>query len=103
MMDFIIRIMPNVVDRFDVFVESIYETLLMILISGSIALILGLIFGTILVVTRPGDILENKAVYTVLGKIVDLFRAAPLIDHGYFYWFKRCVYTFDHRNCSILC
>lgn len=43
MMDFIIRIMPNVVDRFDVFVESIYETLLMILISGSIALILGLI------------------------------------------------------------
>ena len=25
------------------------------------------------------------------------------IDHGYFYWFKRCVYTFDHRNCSILC
>ena len=79
MMDFIIQIMPNVVDRFDVFVESIYETSLMILISGSIALILGLIFGTILVVTRPGDILENKAVYTVLGKIVDLFRAAPFI------------------------
>ena len=57
MMDFIIRIMPNVVDRFDVFVESIYETLLMILISGSIALILGLIFGTILVehITRSSN------------------------------------------------
>lgn len=79
MIDFIIQIMPNVVDRFDVFVESIYETLLMILISGTISLVFGVIFGVILVVTRPGDILENKVVYTVLGKIVDLFRAVPFI------------------------
>ena len=54
MMDFLIQIMPNVIDRFDVFLESIYETFLMILISGSISLILGLIIGAILVVTRPG-------------------------------------------------
>lgn len=79
MMDFIIQIMPNVVDRFDVFVESFYETLIMSVISGSMALLLGLIFGTILVVTRPGDILENKWIYTILGKIIDLFRAAPFI------------------------
>ena len=29
MMDFLIQIMPNVIDRFDVFLESIYETFLM--------------------------------------------------------------------------
>lgn len=79
MMDFIIQIMPNVVDRFDVFVESIYETLLMIVIAGGLSIVLGIVFGVILVVTRPGDILENKFVYTVFGKVIDFFRAAPFI------------------------
>ncbi|MFR9254387.1 MAG: methionine ABC transporter permease [Merdibacter sp.] len=38
-----------------------------------------MIFGVILVVTREGDIMENKIVYTVLGKIIDLFRAIPFV------------------------
>ena len=79
MMDFLTGIMPNVIDPADIFLASIYDTFLMILISGSISLIFGLILGAILVVTRPGDILENRLIYTVLGKIVDLFRAAPFI------------------------
>ena len=41
--------------------------------------VLAIVFGLILVVTREGDILENKIVYTVLGKIIDLFRAIPFI------------------------
>lgn len=79
MMDFIIQIMPNVVERFDIFVDAIYETLLMVFISGSISTIFGIIFGVILVVTRPGDVLENKIINTVLGRIIDLFRAVPFI------------------------
>ena len=79
MMEFLIQIMPNVVERFDVLVESLYETLLMIVISGFLSIVLGIVFGVILVVTRPGDILENKFIYTVFGKFIDLFRAAPFI------------------------
>lgn len=78
-MEFLIQIMPNVVERFDVLVESLYETLLMIVISGFLSIVLGIVFGVILVVTRPGDILENKFIYTVFGKFIDLFRAAPFI------------------------
>lgn len=79
MMDVLIHIMPNVIDRFDIFVESIYETLLMIVIAGSLSIVLGILFGVILVVTRPGDILENKFIYTIFGKCIDFFRAAPFI------------------------
>lgn len=78
-MDVLIHIMPNVIDRFDIFVESIYETLLMIVIAGSLSIVLGILFGVILVVTRPGDILENKFIYTIFGKCIDFFRAAPFI------------------------
>lgn len=79
MMDFLINIMPNVVDRFDVLVESFYETLIMILVSGTISIVLGIILGVLLVVIREGDILENRLLYTILGKIIDLFRASPFI------------------------
>ena len=44
-------------------------------LSACISLVFGIVFGLILVVTREGDILENKIVYTVLGKIIDLFFA----------------------------
>lgn len=79
MMELLMNIMPNVIERFDIFVESIYETLLMVLIGGSLSIVFGILFGVVLVVTRPGDILENKWVYSILGKIIDLFRAAPFI------------------------
>lgn len=79
MMDLLMQVMPNVVERFDIFVESIYETLIMVIVSGFFSIVLGIIMGVILVVTRPGDILENKWLYSFLGKIVDLFRAAPFL------------------------
>ena len=79
MNDILNQYMPNLIYMFPEFLESIGQTLLMVLICGFISLVFGIVFGLILVVTREGDILENKIVYTVLGKIIDLFRAIPFI------------------------
>ena len=43
------------------------------------SLVFGLIFGVILVVTKEGNILENKTVYYILDKIVNIFRSIPFI------------------------
>ena len=51
----------------------------MLFISGTISLVFGLIFGVILVVTKEGNILENKTVYYILDKIVNIFRSIPFI------------------------
>ncbi len=79
MMNFLIQIMPNLIDRIDVFGDAIIEILLMVLISGAVSALFGIVFGVILVVTRPGDILENRILNTILGRIIDLFRAVPFI------------------------
>ena len=79
MSDILNQYMPNLIYMFPEFLESIGQTLLMVLVCGFISLVFGIVFGLILVVTREGDILENKIVYTVLGKIIDLFRAIPFI------------------------
>ncbi|WP_412252739.1 methionine ABC transporter permease [Terrisporobacter sp.] len=59
--------------------NSTFETLYMLFISGTISLVFGLIFGIILVVTKEGNILENKTVYYILDKIVNIFRSIPFI------------------------
>ncbi len=41
--------------------------------------ILGLIFGLLLVLTKPKGILANKVVYWIVDKIVSIFRAVPFI------------------------
>ena len=51
----------------------------MVGISGFIAGVLGITLGVTLVVTREGNILENKLVYLILDKIVNIFRSIPFI------------------------
>ena len=55
--------------------QTIYMTALPALIGG----ILGLIFGVILVVSRPGGILENTWLFNFSDKLVSVFRAIPFI------------------------
>ena len=76
MNDILNQYMPNLIYMFPEFLESIGQTLLMVLVCAADAVFapLGLV-----PLTREGDILENKIVYTVLGKIIDLFRAIPFI------------------------
>ena len=59
--------------------KATLDTLIMVGLTGLIAGILGIALGVTLVVTREGNILENKALYLVLDKVVNLFRSIPFI------------------------
>jgi len=58
---------------------SAWETVYMVGIAMIVGGILGLILGLALYLTRPGNLLENKAVFTVLNVIVNTFRPIPFI------------------------
>ncbi len=59
--------------------KATFDTLIMVGLTGLIAGILGIALGVTLVVTREGNILENKGLYLVLDKVVNLFRSIPFI------------------------
>ena len=59
--------------------QSLLETLQMVGVAGSISFVLGLVLGVILIASRPGGVMENRAVYFLVGKVIDLFRSIPFI------------------------
>ncbi|MBQ9628694.1 MAG: hypothetical protein IJR43_05470, partial [Synergistaceae bacterium] len=65
--------LPNLMRRLPEFWKACGDTLLMEVWSGGIIFIFGLIFGIILTVTKPGGIMENRTIYQVLDKIINLF------------------------------
>lgn len=71
--------LPNVSQIPDEFKQATIETLYMSFWTAIIAGIFGLIFGVILVVTRPGGLLEQKYLYHLLDKIVNVVRSIPFI------------------------
>lgn len=79
MYELMARYTPNLLDYSNEFITSIMETLQMLFISGIYAFVVGLFLGTILVVTRKGNILENAFVYKILDGIVNLFRSIPFV------------------------
>jgi len=79
MVEQINNLLPNVVNKLPELVESIIQTFYMIGISGGISFIFGSIFGIILVVTRNGNILENKIIFNVFDKVINIFRSIPFI------------------------
>lgn len=79
MQEILNRYLPNVVERLPAFGKAIGDTLVMVAWSGSIAFVLGLVLGVVLIVTRPGGILENKVLYQVLDKVINFFRSIPFI------------------------
>lgn len=58
---------------------SIFQTLFMTFWSAIFGGLLGIIFGVILVVTKPDGIRPNRFWNNVCSKIVDIFRAIPFI------------------------
>lgn len=79
MVDLLKGIIPNVVNKPDELLESINQTFYMISVSGSIAFVLGLILGVVLIVTRPNGILENKFVFSMLSYTINTFRSIPFV------------------------
>lgn len=73
------QLLPNVMDKLPEFYESIVETLLMLVWAGSISFVFGLIFGMVLVVTRPQGILAQPVLFHITDKVINFFRSIPFI------------------------
>lgn len=59
--------------------RGIWETIVMTFTSGFFGFVLGLPFGVMLYITRPGQIAENKNTYRVMSALVNIFRSIPFI------------------------
>lgn len=79
MLEFLERIMPNVMAYTDKFWTSCVSTGQMFLIAGALTFVFGSIFGILLTVTRKDGIAENAVVYKVVDLITNIFRSVPFI------------------------
>lgn len=72
-------IIPNVMNKLPDFYQAIIDTIVMVLWSGIISFALGIFFGVILTITKPGGIKENKIVFQILDKLINIIRSIPFI------------------------
>jgi len=63
----------------DVFFKALAETLQMLGVALAFGSVLGIVIGTVLAVTRPGGVMQNKPVNVVLGTLVNVIRSLPFI------------------------
>ena len=73
------KYLPNVVSDPQIFVDATIQTIYMTFWAAIFGGGLGLILGVILVVTRPGGLYENKTLFWILDKFVNLIRSVPFI------------------------
>lgn len=78
-MDFINTLMPNFERLSGELYECIGQTFTMLAVSGSIAWVLGVAVGVLLTVCRPGGILENRWLFTIFDRGIDIIRSIPFI------------------------
>ena len=79
MAEIIEKILPNVASHPERFFNGFVETFIMVIWTGSISFVLGIVFGITLTVTKKGAILENRIIYQILDKLINLFRSIPFI------------------------
>lgn len=63
----------------ELMIQGLGETLLMVALSSTLAVIFGIPLGVILVTTSEGHILENTFINKVLGMVVNVTRSIPFI------------------------
>ncbi|NMB18844.1 MAG: ABC transporter permease subunit [Erysipelothrix sp.] len=73
------KLFPNLIEYFDEFLISLSETFQMMIIAGSITIIIGLITGVLIVVTKPKGIMENRLAHQIFDKITNLIWSIPFI------------------------
>ncbi|WP_085505805.1 methionine ABC transporter permease [Thalassobacillus devorans] len=71
------NLFPNV--EVEDMVTATYETLYMTIISVAGTLVLGILLGLVLYLSRPGGLWENKLLNWVTAAFVNVFRAIPFI------------------------
>ncbi len=63
----------------ELMIQGLGETLLMVALSSTLAVVFGIPLGVILVTTSEGHILENTFINKVLGMVVNATRSIPFI------------------------
>lgn len=61
------------------FVQSMIDTFYMVGFSLFIGSLIGIPIGILLVVTRPGGIIENKLLFKIMNPIINMVRSLPFI------------------------
>ncbi|MCE3201649.1 methionine ABC transporter permease [Paenibacillus sonchi] len=61
------------------FIQAIIDTVYMVGMSLFAGSLIGIPIGILLVVTRPGGVLENKLLYTLLNPVINIIRSLPFI------------------------
>jgi len=79
MSEFLMNNFPNIWNLREEILISIYETIYMVVVTSLFSVLFGLLLGVTLIVVDKGGILENKLVYSVLDKVINLFRSIPFI------------------------
>ncbi|MEE4609894.1 methionine ABC transporter permease [Serratia marcescens] len=65
--------------RLDQLWDATWETLYMTGIAGLATLVLGIVLGVLLFLTSKGQLLQNRAVYSLISVLVNIFRSIPFI------------------------
>ena len=79
MQELLETLFPNVMASPDKFIKSVQETRIMTGWAGAFMFVIGLALGVLLVVTRPGGIAQNRVLYQVLDKVINMLRSIPFV------------------------
>lgn len=79
MLEWIYQLFPHMEKFQSEFIASIFQTLLMVLYSGIISFFIGTFFGVILTVTKKDGIMENRFIYNLIDKAINIIRSIPFI------------------------
>ncbi|MDX5630088.1 MULTISPECIES: methionine ABC transporter permease [unclassified Brenneria] len=63
----------------DQFILALHDTLVMVSVSLALGSLFGIPLGILLVVTRPGGLLQSPLLYNVLNPLVNIIRSLPFI------------------------
>ncbi len=63
----------------ELFATSLWETIVMVGLSGLVGTLLGLPLGVYLHLSSPGGVLENTSINRVVGTVVNALRSTPFI------------------------
>ncbi|KAF5069755.1 methionine ABC transporter permease [Anaerotignum sp.] len=78
-MSFLYDIAPNLQSLQGELLKCMKQTFQMLFISGSIAFLLGLILGVLLIVTKKGGLMQAPLLYKFLDRAIDVIRSIPFI------------------------
>ena len=70
---------PNLYDHKDLFIQSILDTIEMLIKVGFFSFLVGIVFGVILIITKKGGIKENTVVNWLISQVINFIRALPFI------------------------